>query len=248
MTYSFLLCATISAGPATVVTAPGLDPRLAGHLTAWQTRERQVTSVFAEGEMVRKNTLTRREDASSATVMRMKPDRLWVQVRRTVHPADFEAYISDGKSLFCYHSAVKSVMEFRTPMAVTDTFPVLDFLSGQMTADRLARRFDLKLAREEESYVQIQVMPRTPKDAQRFESMLLVLYTPAAARKLGADLAYLPKRLRVVRLNGQDMEEWTFADRQKVNNSGVTADCFQFQEPPEGWKKRKWSEEFPWGF
>ena len=226
------------AAPAAPVAA--LDPKLVNHLNAWEDRQKQVQSLSVQATQVNVNKLTKKESTRTGTVTVLKPNMVYSMMALKTDPKDYIAFIGDGRSVFVYVARDKAVTEHKMPKTGgVDGNLMLEFLSGSLTAADVARRFDLKLVREEPFYIQIQVIAKLPKDLQEFDSMLLVLYTPEAAKKLGANVAYLPKIVRMSKQNGQEDETWTFDDDQKINNRGVTPAYFKYQEPPPGWVRKQ---------
>jgi len=233
------LFALLAAAPAVFPQAPPADPpqipaALGTHLTAWEARNKQVKTLSAACELVKRDTVHRKEKVYTGTLTCMKPNLARLTLAAKTAPADSVAYLCDGASVYEYDGPGKRVTEHRLPAAnpngAADNL-LLAFLSGSMTAADAVKRFDLSLVKEEEYYVYIGVKPRLPRDLQEFESATLVLYGPKAAR-LGLD--YLPAVVVLRGNTGQTEEQWTLS-RLEPNSDKVTADKFRFAKP-EGWE------------
>lgn len=230
--------APVSTPPAPPVAAVGpaaLPPALVNHLNAWEARHKQVQNLYTDCELVKRDLLTRKEKVLTGKIMCMKPNLAWLKIEAKGNPADFEAYICDGKSVFAYEAGTKTVTEHRIPKAnptsVGDNL-LLEFMSGAMSADDVTKRFDLALVKEEEFYVHIRVKPRLPRDLQEFESLTLVLHGPKTA---GMGLDYLPKVVILRGNNGQTEEQWTFV-KPMANVAELRKEHFQYAKPPQGWQ------------
>jgi TIGR03009 family protein len=218
---------------------PTLPPALVNHLKAWEQRHKQVQNLYTTCERVVKDTVFRKDKAYTGKVMCMKPNLAWMKIEAKGNPDDYVAYICNGTSVFEYDAEKKQVTEHRipknTPNSVGDNL-LIEFMSGSMTADDVAKRFDLTLVKEEEFYVHILVKPRLPRDLQEFESMTLVLYGPKTAAQ---GLDYLPAVVIMRSNNGQSEEHWTFntpPGSLRTNVKELTPAYFQFVQPPQGWQ------------
>jgi TIGR03009 family protein len=212
---------------------------LAQHLAAWEARQKQVKNLSAECTLVKKNLLHRKESIFTGSIQCMKPNLARLQFRDKANPANEFTHLLDGKSAYEFDGAARRVTEYRLPTADplaprgADDDVLRAFISGSLTASEAAKRFELRLLKEEKFYIHIEVKPRRPKDLQEFESMTLVLFGPKTA---ASGLDYLPAVVVLRSNNGQSEEMWTF-DHEKivVNSDKVTAESFKFVAPP-GWQ------------
>jgi TIGR03009 family protein len=233
--------------PAQSQPAPAQLPQsLVNHLNAWEAKQKQVNSLRADCELVRSDKIRRREKVYAGTVMYMKPNLAWLKIAAKGDPADATGYLCNGTSVYEYDAGRKSVTEHKIPAAparsledkvkgyvpeaMTDNL-FLHFLSGSMTAAGLMKRFDLRLVKEEEYYIHIELKPRLDKDRQEFDSVTLVLYGPKAAA-YGWD--YLPKVVIIPGSSGQSEDRWTL-DKMQPNAKEVAAESFRFSRP-DGWQ------------
>lgn len=102
-----------------------------------------------------------------------------------------------------------------------------------MTADDVKSRFDIKLVKEEEFYVHLQIGPKQERDKQEFESMLLVLFSEKAK-----DMAYLPAVVVMQKNNAQELDQWTFK-KPMSNVQGIKQADFSYQPPPKDWQVKQ---------
>src|SRR5207237_271676 len=106
---------------------------------------------------------------------------------------------------------------------------LLEFMSGAMTAADVAQRFEMKLVKEDQFYIYLEVKPTLPKDQQEFDSLILVLFNAGVK-----GLDYLPAKVRMTRGNNQEVEEWTFK-QPMPNAAGIKKEDFKYVEPPKEW-------------
>lgn len=214
--------------------ATALDPRLEAHLRAWEARARSTQNLYIECERVAKQVLLRKERVATGSIICMKPNLARMRMDFKDKPGEYEAYICDGSSVFQYDGAEKTMTPHKIPPGgqggVGDNL-LLEFMSGTMTADDVKRRFDLRLVKEEEYYVHLEVLPRLPKDKQEFEKLLLVLYGP---KTVAQKLDYLPAVVVMTKDNGQTVEQWTFK-KVMSNVDGVKKEDFAYIPPPKDW-------------
>jgi TIGR03009 family protein len=224
----------VPAVPVAAGAVPAVPPALNAHLLAWEAKAKGVQNLYTECERVTKQVLLRKERTAVGSVVCMKPNLARMRMDFKDKPGEYEAYICDGANVYQYDGAEKTLTPHRIPPGgqggVGDSL-LLEFMSGSMTADDVKRRFDLKLLKEEEFYVHLEILPRLAKDKQEFEKLLLVLYGPkAAVRKLD----YLPAVVVMSKDNGQTTEQWTFKNMQ-ANVAGITKEQFAYVPPPKDW-------------
>ena len=94
-----------------------------------------------------------------------------------------------------------------------------------MKAKDLKARFELKLFKEDEHYIYLDIKPVLGKDKQEFQQLRLALYGP----KTG-ELAYLPAQVYTVKPNGET-EQWKLSSPE-TNIAGITEKVFQYENVP----------------
>ena len=101
-------------------------------------------------------------------------------------PKDFEAFICNGKAVYAYNELNSTITEHKlpdpkaNPAGATDNL-ILDFVSG-MKAKDLKERFDIKLFKEDEFYIYLDIIPKLGKDKQDIQQLRLALYGRRSSR------------------------------------------------------------------
>ncbi len=217
------------------VAAP-LPAALEAHLKAWEAKSVSIVNMYTECEMVRKNLILRKEATFTGSIVCMKPSLARMKLENKADKADYLAYICDGTSVYEYSGRDKAVTQHKIPPGgknnVGDNL-LIEFMSGKMTADDVKSRFDIKLVKEEEFYVHLQIGPKQERDKQEFESMLLVLFSEKAK-----DMAYLPAVVVMQKNNAQELDQWTFK-KPMSNVQGIKQADFSYQPPPKDWQVKQ---------
>lgn len=235
--------APVAGQPGGVPTVPAaaqapLDPALVAHLQAWERVMAGTTNFYTECGLTRKNLIRKQETRYTGSIMCLKPNLARMRLDEKPDPGEkpdpngYTAYISTGRAVYEYDGLQKKVTEYLLPNGGVGDNLLLTFISGTMRANDIARRFDLKLTKEDQHYVYLDVFPRETRDKAEFEKLTLVLFgrnvpNPAAA--------YLPAMVVMRRNNGQEEEVWEFT-RPRVNVEGIKPTDFQFVPPPKDWK------------
>ena len=217
------------------VAAPN-PAALEAHLKAWEAKSVSLVNMYTECEMVRKNLVLKKEKTYAGSIVCMKPSLARMKIENKAEKADYQAYICDGASVYEYSGRDKTVTQHKIPPGgknnVGDNL-LIEFMSGKMTADDVKSRFDIKLVREEEFYVHLQIGPKQERDKQEFESMLLVLFSEKAK-----DMAYLPAIVVMQKNNAEELEQWTFK-KPMSNVQGIKQSDFNFVAPPKDWQVKQ---------
>jgi TIGR03009 family protein len=223
----------VLAPPAAAPAA--IDPAVVAHLQAWEAKHKTLTSLNCEVEEKKIDRLKKRERSFTGSVMCMKPNLAWMNVKSTTEPNFYQAYISDGNSVFEYESGEKTVTEHKIAKAngVGDNL-LIEFMSGSMTAQQALQRFDIRLEKAEQHYVYLQILPRLPKDLQDFSKVRLVLYTDALKPQ---GWEYLPAAAVITSPTEQFEEQWTFKN-PTLNHPNIKPDLFKFKDPGPGWTRK----------
>lgn len=216
--------------PAPPPQPPAADPKaLDAHLLGWQNKMADVKNLRAELTLTRTEATFKKATNFSGVVLCMKPNYAVMRLDNADDKtkADYEAYISDGKSLYAYNGLQKTIVkyDFEQQQAGVDNL-MLDFLSG-MKADAVKQRFNINLFKTDAHYIYLDIKPLRPADQKEFTQLRLALYGPATK------FAYLPAQVYMVKPNG-DTEMWAFANPQ-VDIPNVTPANFKFV-PVQGFK------------
>jgi TIGR03009 family protein len=231
-----------SAPPVAIAPAPHEkveETVLDRHLAAWAEKTSGITNLRAAITLKRTEAVFKKDTNYRGVVLWMKPNFVRLRLDNSDDPTktDYEAYIHDGKAVYVYNGAQKTITQIDLPpkgllqRLLTDN-PTLDFLTG-MKAKDAKERFDITLFKTDEHYIYFDIKPRLSKDRQEFERLRVALYGPDTAT---AKFAYLPAQLYVLKPNG-DSESWTFTNPQ-VDIESVDEKAFQF-ERIKGWKVEK---------
>jgi TIGR03009 family protein len=214
-----------------------LPVNLQNHLAAWEKKTSSLKTFYTECEREVKNTLKQKTVNYTGAIRCMKPNLAYLRIDNT-NPAkkdDFAAYICDGKDVFEYSGAEKTMRQHPIPPGgkgnVGDNL-LLEFMSGAMTAADIAQRFQVKLIQEDKNYIYIDVKPALAKDQQEFDSLILVLFNSGVN---GWD--YLPAKVRMTRDDNREVEEWTFK-KPMADPQGIKKEDFKYVEPPKDWQKK----------
>jgi TIGR03009 family protein len=239
----------VSPSPPVTAEKP-LDPVLEGHLLAWEKKVAEVKNVHTEIALKRTDVVFKKEANFTGSVLCLKPNCAILRLENASDPTktDYEAYIYDGKLLYVYEGAKKTVTEIKAPgNSKTESLksplafltrawegffwdnPVLALLT-EPTAKAINERFDVTLFKTDEHYIYLDIKPLRPADQREFKQLRLALYGPGQAT---AQFAYLPVQLYMLKLNG-DTEVWKFSNT-KVDIPNVNEQVFKFKEVPKGW-------------
>jgi TIGR03009 family protein len=207
--------------------APVLDPsrnHLDALLIRWEQEMRSVNSIVAQCTRTSLDKTFQMTEVFEGTARYMKPSLAMLEMQKRGKADAFEKYICTGTFLYEYvpQNKVIRVHELPPPkpgQVADDNF--LSFLFG-MKAEEARRRYDLRLVKEDQWYVYIEILPRLPGDKADFQRARLVLNNQS----------FLPRELWFEQPNGNEVK-W---DIPKVE-SGVPLNRNDFTSPnvPLGW-------------
>jgi TIGR03009 family protein len=228
-----LAAATVAAaqppvpGQPVPTAAPAANPQLDAHLNGWEKTMGQLVNFSAEFELVRKDNVFKTERVYGGKVLCMKPNFALLSIQGKADKNDYEAFLSNGKSVYHYDGPKKLITEFKlNPAGGADNL-MLDFLGGMKAADA-QRRFKITVVADDPTkdpnYVVLAIEPIFPRDKQEFTDARLALLAPTNVAKLPP---YLPAVVWLQQPNG-NTEEWRLRTHQ-VNQAGVEPKIFEFQ-------------------
>jgi TIGR03009 family protein len=231
--------ATVSAQPVpgqppTPQPAPA-DPRVNLHLDGWEKTMGGLVNYGAEFELEKKDTVFGKARTYGGSVLCMKPNFAALRIESTTNKADYEAFLSNGQSVFHYEGLKKTVTEFKLNAPGAGDNLMLDFLGGMKAADA-RRRFHITVISDnpqvDPNYVVLRIQPLLARDKQEFVDARMALLAPTNVAKLPA---YLPAVVWLQQ-NGGTEETWKLKGH-KTNQQGVGPNLFQFnKELPKGWQ------------
>lgn len=221
---ALLAAATVATAqpPAPPAPTPQPDP-VAAHLAQWEKTMGQLVNFGAEFDLVRKDNVFKQSRTYGGSVLCMKPNLAILRIESKTDKNDYEAFLSNGKSVYHYDGPKKLITEFKlNPAGGADNL-MLDFLGGMKAGDA-QRRFKIGLVNQDANYVILAIEPLMPRDKQEFTDARLALLAPTNVAKL---TPYLPAVVWLQQPNG-NTEEWRLRNH-KVNQPGVEPKLFEFQ-------------------
>jgi TIGR03009 family protein len=221
-----------------LVLAPGLraqqgaptpaPTRLDVLLQSWADRMQSVQVIEAQCTRTTLDKTYQNSDVFEGTAKYMKPNLALLDMKKKNRPEVYERYLCTGTFLYEYapQNRVIRIHELPTPkpgQVADDNF--LSFLFG-MKAEEAKRRYDLRLVKEDQWYVYIEVLPRFQADKSDFQKARLVLLNNS----------FLPRQLWFEQPNGNEIT-W---DIPKIESGagarGVArSDFAPPTAPPAGW-------------
>lgn len=205
---------------------PVIDPRipLDAHLLRWEQEMKKVETLAAQCTRTKVDKTFGNTDVYEGTARFLKPNMAMLEMQKKGKPDVFEKYICTGTFLYEYVPANKIIRVHELPPPkqgqVSDE-SFLSFLFG-MKADDCKRRYDLKLAKEDQWYVYIEIASKLPADKADFQRARLVL----------AKANYLPRQLWFEEPNGNEV---TWDIPKSVNGAQINRAEFTAPNVPPGW-------------
>lgn len=224
---------------------------LAGNLTAQQTQpaagaldpqRNRLDALLVRWEQEMKNTQTLLCNCSRTTLDKtfqvteiyegsakyMKPNLAMLEMKKKDKPEVFEKYICSGTYLYEYALQNKEVRAHELP----PTKPgqefednVLSFLFG-LKAEEAKRRYELKLAKEDQWYVYIEIQPKAAADKADFQRARVVLNNKT----------FLPRELWFEQPNGNEVK-WDIPEIK--SNPNLSRNDFTNPQIPPGWELKR---------
>jgi TIGR03009 family protein len=224
--------AAVAQAPPAPKAPPAAPDKLDGYLLRWEQEMRKVSTFHAQMTRLDKdkafNTTTKLTGYAQYLKAGTGPTtlNLFLYEMKKEGKADFaEKFVSSGTFLYQFLPAQKEIRAYPLPkpkagQPADDNF--ISVLIG-MKAQEARRRYILSLAKEDQWYVYVDIVPRFPADRAQFQRARLVL----------SKSNYLPRQLWFEQVNGNE----TTWDIPKVQ-TGVTLDrrSFDAPRPPAGWK------------
>lgn len=224
---------TMPPGPAAAPPAqpaPAAAPNAARLDTLLQKWEQEMKNVQVLSAELTRTTLDKtygKADTYSGTAKYMKPNLAALEMLKKDNAQAFEKYLCTGQYLYEYAVATKQIRVHELPKPVNgnvsdDNF--LSFLFG-MKAEEAKKRYDLRLVKEDQWYIYIEVLPKQAADKADFQKARLILNVNS----------FLPRQVWFEQPNGNeitwDIPKLTTGTDAKVQRS-------DFEPPrtaPQGW-------------
>lgn len=213
------LHAQAPAGPAATAPAANLDT----HLNQWEQKMKSVESLVGPCARTEVDKTFQTTKVYEGTARFLKPNMAILDLRNKQKPELFEKYICTGTYLYEYAPTNKVIRVHELPQTkpgqADDNF--LSFLFG-MKAEDAKKRYDLKMSKEDQFYVYVDIVPKLPADKADFARAQLVLTKGT----------YLPRRLWFEQPNGNEVT-WDLPKTEQ--NARVDRTEFVAPQPPPGW-------------
>jgi TIGR03009 family protein len=157
----------------------------------------------------------------------MRPNFFRLRLANAADPRDFEEFVHDGLSLYAYSGLQKSVTEHKSGSWLYSALSqnmMLDLLHG-MTAKELKSRFEVRMFKEDENYLDFELKPSREKDKLDFQQIRVALHQARHVK-----LAYLPAQVALIRPSGET-ETWKLSDHM-ANSPEINERLFRFEQLP----------------
>jgi len=216
---------------AAAASAPG-EQALDRYLLRWEQEMQRVQTLAAQLARLDKDKTFQTTQKFAGYAQYMKdgtgPSTLnlaMLEMRLEGKDDVAEKYICTGTYLYQFLPAQKEIRAFELPkprpgQVGDDTF--LGFMFG-MKAEEARRRYEMKLAKEDQWYIYVEIAPRFPADKADFQRARIVLNKDN----------FLPRQLWFEHPNGNEVT-WDIPRIQ----SGMRLErrYFDAPQPPPGWK------------
>jgi TIGR03009 family protein len=239
------------AAPMPVVVDPVVD----AHLTAWQKRWKEIDNLTVAFELTREETLLRSKKTYSGNMVVMKPNMLRMRLENPNDPADYHAYLYDGKTTFINDGGRKAVTSltlppFRNPPDKEDKLQqwlnrwfsrvnITEAFSAMAVPSDVRRTYRIKLIKPEKpdkNYLYFELEPMRPHHPL-FDKAMIAVYSPTVAEEFRS-WVYLPAKVVLTKNNNESFETWTIT-QYRLNRADLTKDDFQYVDPGPDWQKPK---------
>jgi TIGR03009 family protein len=228
-----LLVAAVASAQTPPENPPALDPardRLDALLLKWESAMKQYESILVEATRVEVSKVTGFTDTYNGQARYMRPGLALVYLQNKDRNEVYEKFLLTPTFAVHELSRDKVVRVYELPPPkegqVSDD-NVLGILLG-MKAAEAKRRYELKLAKEDQWYVYVDIEPRFAADKEEFQRARLVLNIQTM----------LPRQLWFLRNNG-DETHWDLPRVLTGGNSGITRRDFDRSPVPAGWKEER---------
>jgi TIGR03009 family protein len=223
--------AAAQQNPAPAAPTPP-QAALDNYLLRWQQEMEKVQTLHAQLARIDKdktfNTATKltgyaayMKVGTGPTAMNLAMLEMCVDGKREVR----EKFVCTGTFLYQFLPEEKQIKVFELPkpkpgQVAEDSF--LSFMFG-MKADEARRRYDLRLYKEDEHYIFVDVLPRFPNDRADFQRARLVLNRSN----------FLPRQLWFEHPNGNEVV-WDIPRIQ--SGAQLNRQMFDPPQTPPGWR------------
>jgi TIGR03009 family protein len=210
--------------------APGGAARLDFLLQRWEQEMKGVQTLVAQCNRTELNNVNMTTDVFVGTAKYLRPNLAMLDMQKKSDPQNYEKYICTGTLLYNYRPKSKTVQVIELPPPKPGAEGVgddgfLSFLFG-MKAEEAKRRYDLKLVKEDQWWVYLEVVPKLQADKQDFQKARLVLSAST----------FLPRELWFLQPNGNEVK-WDMPDIR--GNVQLNRNDFNPPATPPGWNVQR---------
>jgi TIGR03009 family protein len=223
--------------PRSHAQPPAADPRLDQLLLRWEKETSRCETMAAEVVCSRKNPVFNRTEklVGFAKFMRQpQGDYLArLELKSQEDPNRYEKYICTGSYVYVFRPEERVIYIYTVPKSQAGQLPddgALPFLFG-MKAQTAKKRYNLKIAKENEFYTYVEVQPVFPRDKADFSYARLAILNKEYPN-LPKDL---PKEIFWVE-PGQVEVKWDITKLQRDVPGAVDRREFAQPELPPGWQ------------
>ncbi len=213
--------------------APAAPTALDNYLLRWEQEMKKVERLAVQLARIDKNNVSNRVDKFAGYAAYMKsgtgPTSLnlaMLELRKEDGKEIAEKYVCTGTFLYVFRPVEKEIKVYELPKPkpgqVADN-NLMALLFG-MKAGEAKARYDLRLFKEDQYYVYVDILPRDPRDRADFQRARLVLNKDN----------YLPRRLWFEHPNG---DETTWDIPRLLNGAQLDRRLFDAPQEPPGWRK-----------
>ncbi len=204
--------------------APGGE-RLDALLHRWEKEMQSVQTLTVDMVRTTKDKVWQTDEVFAGKARYMKPNLAVLEMQKKDNPQVYEKFLCTGTFLYQWVPGSKIVNMFELPPPQPGQQAQNDFLSFffGMKAEEAKQRYDLKLVKEDQWYVYIEVLPKLPADKADFAKARLVLNQNT----------FLPRQVWFEQTNGNEVM-WDLPKAER----DVQVDRNEFAPPtqlPAGW-------------
>jgi TIGR03009 family protein len=211
------------------------------HLTQWESKMKGIETISAQITREKEDKVFRTRDVFIGEAKYMKPNLAKLELYKKGRPDVYEKFVITGAYLYEYYAQDKQIRIHELPKPKPGQVADNNFLSFMfgMKADEAKRRYDMKVVKESNYYVYLEIYPRTVDDKAEFQKAQLALLKNT----------YLPRMLIYTEAQGNKIQY----DIQADTKARVDRNEFIQPELPKGWQwkpmksQRTTSAEAPGG-
>jgi TIGR03009 family protein len=214
--------------PAGAQPAAPNGERLDALLQRWEKEMQSVQTLTVDMVRTTKDKVWATDEVFAGKAKYMKPNMAILEMQKKDNAQVYEKFLCTGTFLYQWVPANKVVNVYELPPPQPGQPAQNDFLSFffGMKAEEAKQRYDLKLIKEDQWYVYIEVVPKLQSDKAEFAKARLVLN----------QTTFLPRQVWFEQTNGNEVT-WDLpkADRDMAMNRNE----FGPPQMPPGWNMVK---------